>query len=172
MISFLFSHVHASCSTHSSTQLDSFFAIMYGACKSQSFRRNTGYDKRFFLSRVLWCHSTKLLRTVLGKFKREILVGARSPLLCTADRHYQVSQERLTFAKNLKSARETISLDFFYIFSRRYIIGKYFANIYVVLFNVPRKLARIKWATQVSKKKIKKIYIIIIVTIFNNCIFC
>lgn len=130
MISILFSHVHASCSTHSSTQLDSFFTIMYGACKSQSFRRNTGCDKRLFLSRVLRCHSTKLLRTVLGKFKREILVEARSPLLCTADRHYQVSQERLTFAKNLKDERNYLARFFLdKIFSRRYIIGKYFANI-------------------------------------------
>lgn len=99
------SHIHASCSTHSSTRPNSFFTIMYGACKSQSFRRNTRYDKRPFLLRVLWCHSTKLLRTVSGKFKREILAEARSPLLCTADRHYQVSQERLTFAKNLKDER-------------------------------------------------------------------
>lgn len=119
MISILFSHVHASCSTHSSTQPDSFFTIMYGACKSRSFRRNTGYDKRPFLSRVLRCHSTKLLKTVSGKFKREILVEAKSPLLCTADRHYQVSQERLTFAKNLKGERN---------YPVKFFLDKYFLD--------------------------------------------
>lgn len=44
----------------------------------------------------------KATENVPEKFKREIPAEAKGLPLCTTDRHYQVSQVRLTLAKILK----------------------------------------------------------------------
>jgi len=59
----------ASACRHART--DSFFAIMYRACKSQSFRHDAWHDKRPLFPRVVQCHGTKPLRIFRAKFGKE-----------------------------------------------------------------------------------------------------